>query len=797
MNKPNYLQQLNYNELLWFKRNAILPYDPATDYPVGTVTLKDGKFQKWDGAKWVDSIELEDFASSINDYSDFDDIVVPDVVVVKQGGKEGVFVYSPGSFKTPDGGTVIKDSLGRTWERVFKGHPIISWFEPVADGVTDNTAKFTAANAVTGITYIPAGNYKTNLIAGAKYYGEGKLIVPFGSVNYDFYCTAVPQIIPTGILTSGGGTGGLPTEQDAARNRFQAYIGTGTGISITYLTDIANINVGSTVNRLEVAYYSANTTKGGGIFVADRTDNTSQDNGGTVIVSKDGTRWKRQVDGGRVSLADFGVLPDGSDVGALINKAFDACAGVYLLAADAGTYLTSVELKAPTGLRFVGAGMYSTLIKAHQNLPAMANLLTNKSNNYATRTESDHSIHIADIGFDADWRGRYDLSKPINNQACAVKFSAVRLSSLTNVRAINAALHCFDICADQYIDTGDVTANAVNQSEHIILRGCVAANPYRDDAFTTHNSRHITFEDCVALFDGSVSALGNTQQGFEADAGSSNIVFQKCYAKGYHCGFKTNGHATTRPAEAVSLIDCEADGCAFGAIASVGTNPSGKPGYKPQSVAIRNFIVSNPSGNAHLANPTALYISGADGVVVDGITISGSANIVVDQGAGIVDMRNIIFKDQLSNLYTGLIELRSTLTASADIRISNLTVKVIQPIPSVNKDSADFRMVLDGGWISGNSASTIASVRLRRSPHDVIRGLLSGLRNTIYLVNEGLYLTGDVQLDAYNRTFIQGNPISPSIVKAPTGTVSTTIEGIAWVQRNNDLTKPNWVKITP
>lgn len=205
MDRPNYLQQLNYAELLWFKHNTILPYASDTDYPVGTVTLKDGKFQKWDGAEWVESIELEDFTSSVNDYSDFGDIVVADVVVVNQGGKEGVFVYSPGSFKTPDGGTVIKDSQGRIWERVFKGHPIISWFEPVADGVTDNTAKFTAANAVTGITYIPAGNYKTNLVVGAKYYGEGKLIVPFGSVNYDFYCTAVPQIIPTGILTYGDG----------------------------------------------------------------------------------------------------------------------------------------------------------------------------------------------------------------------------------------------------------------------------------------------------------------------------------------------------------------------------------------------------------------------------------------------------------------------------------------------------------------------------------------------------------------------------------------------------------------
>ena len=221
----NYLQQFADTKLLWLKQNAILPYDSDTDYPVGTVTLKDGKFQKLDGVEWADFIKLEDtkittwsgrtqeaenkdFVSSVHDYSDLGDIAAAEgrAVEVKQGGKAGVFAYNPNSTKTPDGGTVIKDSQGRIWERVFKGHPIISWFEPVADGVTDNTAKFTAANAVTGITYIPAGNYKTNLVVGAKYYGEGKLLVAFGAANYDFYCTAVPQIIPTGILTYDDGS---------------------------------------------------------------------------------------------------------------------------------------------------------------------------------------------------------------------------------------------------------------------------------------------------------------------------------------------------------------------------------------------------------------------------------------------------------------------------------------------------------------------------------------------------------------------------------------------------------------
>ena len=160
-----------------------------------------------------------------------------------------------------------------------------------------------------------------------------------------------------------------------------------------------------------------------------------------------------------------------------------------------------------------------------------------------------------------------------------------------------------------------------------------------------------------------------------------------------------------------------------------------------------------------------------------------------------VDIRNIIFKDPLAKVYAGLVELRSTLTATADIRISNLTVKAVQPIPVIHKDSTAFRMILDGGWISGTSASNVEAIRLRRSPRDVVKGLLSGLKNTVYLVTEGLYLTGDVQLDAYNRIYLTGNPvITTPILKAPIGTVSTSQWGEQWVQRSTDPNAPNWVK---
>lgn len=534
---------------------------------------------------------------------------------------------------------------------------------------------------------------------------------------------------------------------------------------------------------------------GGGVFVLDTNDRTSLDDGGLVIVSAGGARWKRLINGNTLTLADFGAFPNGVECGARIQAAFDACAGKYDLIADSGTYLTARELKTPSGLRFKGAGMYQTIIKADVRLPAIANVMTNKSNNYLVRAIADENIHLSDFTINADWRGRYSIGASIQNQACGLKWSAVRLSSATNVRVINAALHCFDICADQYFDNGDVTATAATPSEYITLTGCVAENPYRDDAFTTHNSRHITFNDCVALFDGSVSALGNTQQGFEADEGSANVVFKRCYAKGFHCGYQSKGHSTTKPAENITFDDCEADFCAYGGMASVGHNPTGKAGYTPQSVTFRNFIVSNPQGNKHLSNPTALLIYGADGVMVDGLTINGSANVIVEQGAGFVNMRNVIFKSALRDVYGGLIELRATLTGSAVINIDNLSVKVAQSIPTVYKPSDRVRLVLHNAYIAGNGAFETAALKIKRNARDKVSGLWSSCKYTVELLDEGVKLTGDVQLDAFKRIMMTGNPVvGDRPLSAPIGTVIISQWGEQWTQRSVNAEEPNWVK---
>ncbi len=537
--------------------------------------------------------------------------------------------------------------------------------------------------------------------------------------------------------------------------------------------------------------YYAGSNKGGGYFVADFADTTTTDNGGTVIVTARGKRWKRVV-AESLSFSDFGIEPNGDDVGARINLALDVCAYKYNLLADAGTYLTNVEIKVPSGTRFRGQGIDKTIIKAGALLPAMSNLITNKSNNYAVRREFDRDIEISDMTLNADWRGRYQIGTAINNQACGLKLSAVKACHIKKVKVINAALHCFDISADQYVDTGNIADTSQNPSELIVIESCEAWNPYRDDAFTTHNSGGVVFNNCRAYFDGSVSTLGSTQQGFEADEGSYNITFNDCVATGFTCGYQSKGHATTMPAKHISFNRCVADNCGYGFMASVGTNPTGKVGYKGQAVSFTDCVVNNPNPSL---NKIALYIYGADGVKVDGFTVNGDAKIVMTQGVGRVDVDNVIFNEELSNnLGLGCIHIESTVTAGV-ISLRNISSTVAQSLPLVAKTNNATRLHMDNISLFGKGEN---GVYLNRNPRDTfINARNQGYTNTIYLSALSIGLIGDVVLEAYNKHLMFGNGAVPEnqALKAPAGTkMYYHSSGDIWTQVSTNLDTPKWLK---
>ena len=84
----------------------------------------------------------------------------------------------------------------------------------------------------------------------------------------------------------------------------------GTTASVDSITDLRQRSAenGKIVNVR--GYYGDTPGIGGGLFVANMTDKTSTDNGGTVIIGTDGTRWQRMSE--QPILADFGGRNDES-----------------------------------------------------------------------------------------------------------------------------------------------------------------------------------------------------------------------------------------------------------------------------------------------------------------------------------------------------------------------------------------------------------------------------------------------------------------------------------------------------
>lgn len=76
-------------------------------------------------------------------------------------------------------------------------------------------------------------------------------------------------------------------------------------------------------------YYDNTPGNGGGVFVADEVNKSQADNGGTWIVSDNGTRWRRVYSGG-LSLRDFGYDPGRSNEATAFNAADAAALDVVM-----------------------------------------------------------------------------------------------------------------------------------------------------------------------------------------------------------------------------------------------------------------------------------------------------------------------------------------------------------------------------------------------------------------------------------------------------------------------------------
>ena len=91
--------------------------------------------------------------------------------------------------------------------------------------------------------------------------------------------------------------------------------------TVKSIADLKAINSNVGIVAVVGSYYDDTSGLGGGVFVADKSDKSSSDNGGTVIVSADGTRWRRVDIIQNLSLADFGGTAGMDNFAAAANNA--------------------------------------------------------------------------------------------------------------------------------------------------------------------------------------------------------------------------------------------------------------------------------------------------------------------------------------------------------------------------------------------------------------------------------------------------------------------------------------------
>lgn len=158
---------------------------------------------------------------------------------------------------------------------------------------------------------------KARNIAGGKVYYEDVLEVPRASVNGDVGITTLSSNLYSDSEAEAATIGVVKTVWDKVKDQYLE--------SVSHLTSLEPDNNGQLII---VKSYHYNGRTGGGIFIADMTDTATPDNGGTVIVTRGGNRWKR-ANNNNLSLYDFGYSNQ-SNAAAALERAERANLGAFI-----------------------------------------------------------------------------------------------------------------------------------------------------------------------------------------------------------------------------------------------------------------------------------------------------------------------------------------------------------------------------------------------------------------------------------------------------------------------------------
>jgi len=315
------------------------------------------------------------------------------------------------------------------------------------------------------------------------------------------------------------------------------------------------------------------------------------------------SRWRDEGD-----IRGWGAVGDADEAGtsgrddtAAIQAALNS--GKKKLKIPANHYfLVTQTLVVPSGISLVGEDQFSSCIVAAPSMDGILDVMHNAGYNAPT-VKYDRNIVFSNFRIHANGFSRVKSNPDVEWGRC-LRTGALKGLSINKMVFQEGPQHCLDIACwkDAYIGVGHAGAVPGMTTDARVTDSYLIDYCY-DDGLTTHGADGVTVSNCTAMitdYAKSRHVQVITQNGFEIDDGSSNIVVSNCRTYGNDTnskGFAIANHDGNPIPFNIRFENCHAYGTVTG-IATLGvadaSHAFGSQAYRGRNYAIINCSLNYP-----------------------------------------------------------------------------------------------------------------------------------------------------------------------------------------------------------
>ena len=309
-----------------------------------------------------------------------------------------------------------------------------------------------------------------------------------------------------------------------------------------------------------------------------------------------------------VSITDFaGVKGDSDETGTSgtdctngINQALRSGHGSFLI--PEGYFRITGTIIVPSGVRIFGAHKWWSCIVVDPSMDGVLDAVQNEG--YDLNVLSfDENIQFDNFRIKANGFSRVKSNPDVEWGRC-LRTGALKGLSINKMVFQEGPQHCLDIACwkDAYIGVGHAGAVPGMTTDARVTDSYFIDYCY-DDGLTTHGADGVTISNCTAMitdYAKSKHVYIITQNGFEIDDGSSNVVVSNCRTYGNDTnskGFAIANHDGNPIPFNIRFENCDAYGTVTG-VATLGVADAahafGSQAYRGRNYAIINCSLNYP-----------------------------------------------------------------------------------------------------------------------------------------------------------------------------------------------------------